>query len=46
MPLGYFGLDAKAVAPFIERGYSLICASVDCVLLGQNAQRLNDELRG
>ena len=46
MPLGYFGLDARAVAPFIARGYTLICASVDCVLLGQNAKRLNDELRG
>lgn len=45
MPLGYFGLDAKAVAPFVARGYTLICAGVDCVLLGQNAKRLNDELR-
>ena len=46
MPLGYFGLDARAVAPFIARGYTLICASVDCVLPGQNARRLSDELRG
>jgi len=45
MPLGYFGLDARAVAPFIARGYSLICASVDCVLLGQGAKRLLDDLR-
>jgi 2-keto-3-deoxy-L-rhamnonate aldolase RhmA len=45
MPLGYFGLDAKAVAPFIERGYTLICAGVDCVLLGQSAKRLVDELK-
>jgi 2-keto-3-deoxy-L-rhamnonate aldolase RhmA len=45
MPLGYFGLDARAVAPFVARGYSLICASVDCVLLGQGAKRLLNDLR-
>jgi 2-dehydro-3-deoxyglucarate aldolase len=45
MPLGYFGLDARAVRPFVDRGYTLICAGVDCVLLGQGAQRLVDELR-
>jgi len=46
MPLGYFGLDANAVAPFVARGYTLICTSVDCVLLGHSARRLIDELRG
>jgi 2-dehydro-3-deoxyglucarate aldolase len=45
MPLGYFGLDAGAVTPFIDRGYTLICAGVDCVLLGQSAKRLVDELK-
>lgn len=45
MPLGYFGLDAKAVAPFVARGYTLVCAGVDCVLLGQSAKRLVDELK-
>lgn len=45
MPLGYFGLDARAVTPYIERGYTLICAGVDCVLLGQSAKRLVDSLR-
>ena len=45
MPLGYFGLDAKAVTPFMERGYTLICAGIDCVLLGQSAKRVVDELR-
>lgn len=46
MPLGYFGLDAKAVAPFVERGYTLVCAGVDCVLLGQAATRRVRELKG
>lgn len=45
MPLGYFGIDAAAVRPLVARGYSLICAGVDCVLLGQGAKRLVDELR-
>jgi 2-keto-3-deoxy-L-rhamnonate aldolase RhmA len=46
MPLGYFGLNAKAVVPYVERGYTLVCAGVDCVLLGQAARRLVDELKG
>lgn len=45
MPLGYFGIDANAVAPLMHNGYTLICAAVDCVLLGQAAKRLLDELR-
>ena len=45
MPLGYFGLDARAVEPFIARGYTLICAGVDCVLLGQSAKRLVGALK-
>jgi 2-dehydro-3-deoxyglucarate aldolase len=46
MPLGYFGIDAAAVEPYIDRGYTLICASVDCVLLGQSAKRLATGLKG
>jgi 2-dehydro-3-deoxyglucarate aldolase len=46
MPLGYFGLDAKAVAPYIDRGYTLICAGVDCTLLGQAAKRMLATLKG
>jgi 2-keto-3-deoxy-L-rhamnonate aldolase RhmA len=45
MPLGYFGVDANAVRPFMARGYTLICAGVDGVLLGQSAKRLADELK-
>lgn len=45
MPLGYFGIDAAAVQPYIDRGYRLICAGVDCVLLGQAAARLARELK-
>jgi 2-keto-3-deoxy-L-rhamnonate aldolase RhmA len=45
MPLGYFGMDAAAVAPYVARGYTLVCAGVDCVLLGQGAKRLVEKLR-
>lgn len=45
MPLGYFGMDDKAVAPYVARGYTLICASVDCVLLGQGAKTMLSALR-
>lgn len=45
LPLGYFGVDAKAVAPYAARGYTMICAGIDCLLLGQGAKRLLDELK-
>lgn len=45
VPLGIFGIDAKSVKPFIERGYVLICAGVDCVMLGQGASGMLKELR-
>ncbi len=40
MPLGIFGLSAQAVQPYIERGYTLIVAGVDTVLLGTAARQL------
>jgi 2-keto-3-deoxy-L-rhamnonate aldolase RhmA len=45
MPLGYFGMDDKAVAPYLARGYTLICASVDCVLLGRGAKTMLSALQ-
>jgi 2-keto-3-deoxy-L-rhamnonate aldolase RhmA len=45
MPLGYFGMDENSVRPWVARGYTLICAGVDCVLLGQGASRLLSKLR-
>jgi 2-keto-3-deoxy-L-rhamnonate aldolase RhmA len=46
MPLGYFGVTAAAVRPYIERGYTLIVAGVDTTLLGGAARALLAELRG
>lgn len=45
MPLGYFGVNAAAVKPFIERGYTLIVAGVDTLLLGAGAKRLLSEMQ-
>lgn len=46
MPLGYFGVDAAAVRPYVERGYTLIVAGVDTLLLGTAAKGLLEDLRG
>ncbi len=45
MPLGYFGVNAAAVKPFITRGYTLIVAGVDTLLLGAGAKRLLSEMQ-
>lgn len=45
MPLGYFGVTAESVKPMIERGYTLIVAGVDTLLLGLAAKRLLADLR-
>ena len=45
IPLGYFGVNAAAVQPFIERGYRLIACGVDTLLLGGAAKNLLAELR-
>jgi 2-keto-3-deoxy-L-rhamnonate aldolase RhmA len=46
MPLGYFGVNAEAVKPFIAKGYTLIVSGVDTMLLGTAAKRLLEKLRG
>ncbi len=45
MPLGYFGVSAAAVRPYIERGYTLIVAGVDTLLLAGAARALLSDLR-
>lgn len=45
VPLGYFGVSADAVRPYLERGYSLIVASVDTLLLGGAARRILGQLQ-
>ncbi|MEZ6052237.1 MAG: aldolase/citrate lyase family protein [Planctomycetaceae bacterium] len=46
IPLGYFGVSADAVRPYMDRGYTLIVAGVDALMLGSAASRLLANLRG
>ena len=46
MPLGYFGVTAAAVQPFMARGYTLSVAGVDPLYLANGAKGLLEELRG
>jgi 2-keto-3-deoxy-L-rhamnonate aldolase RhmA len=45
MPLGYFGVHAAAVRPYAERGFTLIVAGVDTLLLAGAAKELLTRLR-
>lgn len=45
MPLGIFGMNAAAVKPYLEAGYTLIVCSVDTVLLGTAARQMLDQLK-
>lgn len=45
IPLGYFGVSAAAVKPFIARGYTLIVAGVDTLMLAGGAKRLLSDLQ-
>ena len=40
VPLGVFGVSAEAVKPYIKRGYTLIVAGVDTVMLDEAARQL------
>ncbi len=42
---GMFGVTADAVKPYIEKGYTLIVAGVDTMLLGNAAKSILSELR-
>jgi 2-dehydro-3-deoxyglucarate aldolase len=45
VPLGYFGISAQAIRPYMERGYTMIAAGVDTLFLAGAARRLLAELR-
>ena len=46
IPLGFFGLTASAVTPFIERGYTLITVGVDTLMLGIAAKKMLEKVKG
>ena len=43
--LGIFGVSTAAVRPYIEKGYTLIIAGVDTLMLGQAGRRMVSELK-
>lgn len=43
--LGYFGVNAEAIQPYIASGFSLIVAGVDTLFVAKSAKSLLDELR-
>jgi 2-keto-3-deoxy-L-rhamnonate aldolase RhmA len=42
--LGYFGVDAESVKPYIDQGYNLICTGVDAGFVTQGAQQVLQQL--
>ena len=45
VPLGFFGVSAAAVQPYVERGYTLIVAGVDTLFVASAARELLAGLR-
>lgn len=45
MPLGYFGVSADGVRPYMERGFALVVAGVDTLYVANGARRLLEALR-
>ena len=46
IPLGYFGLTPAAVRPYAEKGYTLLVAATDTLMLGEAAKGVLAGLRG
>jgi len=46
MPLGLFAVAATSLEPYIKRGYTLLVAGVDTLLLGQAETSLLNEVKG
>ena len=45
IPLGYFGVSADAVRPYMDRGYSLVVGGVDTLFLNQAAHDMVHQLK-
>ncbi len=45
MPVGIFGMTAKAVEPYIKQGFRFIVSGVDTVMLGEAARQLLQQLK-
>ena len=46
IPLGYFGVNAEAVKPYGDQGYTLLVAGVDVLFLGNGARKTLKEMQG
>jgi len=42
--LGYFGINAKSVLPYKEKGFTLLTIGVDSLFVLNSAQQLLDEM--
>ncbi len=45
IPLGYFGVNAEAVAPYAQQGYSLLVAGVDVLFVGNGARKVLKDMQ-
>jgi 2-keto-3-deoxy-L-rhamnonate aldolase RhmA len=45
VPLGIFGVSAAAIQPYLARGYTLLVAGIDTLMLAQAAQRILGDLK-
>lgn len=45
LPAGIFGMDADAVLPYIQMGFTLITAGMDILFLGESAKKTLEKLR-
>ncbi len=45
MPIGIFGLSPEAVAPYVQKGFQLVVAGVDTLLLAAGAKQLHEDLK-
>ena len=45
LPLGIFGMNAAAVKPYIDRGYTLIVCGIDTVLLGTAVREMLGQIK-
>lgn len=45
LPVGFFGVTPDGVAPWLERGFSLVACGVDLMLLGAKAREIVAALR-
>ena len=43
--MGIFTMDAGAVKPLADEGYTLIAVGIDTMMLGESAKRVLDQTR-